>query len=518
MRLTSIVGLAASLLAAPLAGCGEHHTAAAPTETPGVPGVNASLTFAVKGPLKLEPGANATLAVVTTPPDRYALQFRLVGESLDASLDTSKAVADEDGVAFLSLRAPNQATTFAVRATIEGGPSADLVVSVSGQGYATLDIVPDYPGSRPVESWVASAVMGTTCAALGAKLPDDPEGALTVSAPFGAAVLLPDAPVGPSLAVAVRTSRYAWGCTDVSGLMAGSVTKVVVHVADKPVDSSASDLDVSLELVPEPTSWDALLAESRAAMLARFQRKGTEAETLLDAIVNVAPDADAALAAAESHGWLTTLESLLAEPGKSPSTVVAQLAESTLPALPPIVGRAKGIDAHHALFRLDGIGPLAANASGGPTEYLMKLSVDSKDQVHLGGALYLLPSRFVGASLDLAAASATPPSNDVPDHLAARLGCDTLALDGLPNCDAACLAKLCRHGLASIWADALDASATLGLPAQVMLNATGSASYDTEARLVGFSGQWLGQAQCGSLAAKLSGAAVAVPVESPDAN
>lgn len=512
------MGLAASLLAIPASGCGEPPFTEPTREKPTVPGVDASVAFAVKGPLKLAPGETALLAVVTTPPGRYALQFRLVGESLDGSLDTAKAVADEAGVVMLSLRAPNQPTTFAVRATLEDGPSADLVVSVSGQGYATLDVVPDYTGTRPVESWVASAVAGATCDALAKTLPDDPQGALGVTAPKGAALLVPDAPIGPALAVVVRASRYAWGCTDVSGLMAGSVTKVAVKVTDRAIDTSASELDVALELAPDPASWDALLATHRAAMVARFAAEGTEATTLLHAMVKAAPSPNAALAAATSHGWLAALEARLATTNASPAVTLADLTALEPPSLPPIAGHAKSLDPTHALFTLDSVGPLAAENSGGPTEYLLKLTVAPNDHVHLGGALFLLPSRYVGASLEAAAPGLHPPATSVADVLAARVACDTLDLAGLPDCDGPCIADLCRSGLASLWKSALDVSAELGLPAQLTLTATGPASYDADARLLGFAGSWLGQATCGASTVKLGGEAIAKPVENPDAD
>lgn len=516
MRLTYLLGLAATLVLLPIAGCGEHGALSSDERGTSVSGVDASVAFAFDGPLKLEPGETALLAVVTSPPDRYGLEFRLVGESLDASLDTSKTVADEMGVALLSLRAPHQATTFAVRATIEGGPSADLVVSVSGQGYATLEVVPDYQGERPVDSWTASAVTGSTCAELAKTLPDDPEGALVVEADQGAALMIPDAPVGPALAVAVRTSRYAWGCTDVAGVMAGSLTKVVVHVANKSIDASESSLDVSLEFAPEPSSWDGLLTVHRSAMFARFESNGTAGATLLDAMLAAAPEL--ALEPADTPGWLDALDAHFAGEVGGPIALLESLGATSSASLPPISGRAEGIDDGHALFLLESIGKLSASDSGAPTEFLMKLSVDPNDRVHLGGALSMLPSRYLGATLAAAANAESPMTPTVVDYLADKLGCSGLPLEPLPTCDAACIATLCRQGLESIWSESLDVSAALGLPAEVLLTATGDAQFDSDARLLGFSGAWLGQAKSGASSVKLGGQAMAVPAGAPEAD
>ncbi len=454
----------------------------------------------------------------TSPPDSYAIGFRLVGESLDASLDRSTTISEKaTGVATVSLRAPNQAATFAVRATIENGPSADLVVSVSEQGYATLDVRPVYKGTRPVDKWIASAAAGTTCDALAATLPKDPDGALGAQAAPMHPLLIADAPVGPALAVVVRAGHYAWGCSDVTGLGAGATSKVEIHVNDKPLDASQSVLDLGLEFSPEVGAWQGIVAESAPLMAAPFtSAQGGQPKALLDAMAQVAADAGAFKTAANAGGWLSKLQDHWTA-GKIDLVgwLNQELAQGGAPGA-QLSGRVKSIgDAKHALFTLQSVGPLAAADAGVPSDYLLALGIDPDDTVHLAGTLYLLPSRYLGAAVTNAALAAAPDKKTLPEVLAAMVGCDALGLPGWANCSGECVAKTCRAAVEWQWQHALDASADHGLTGTLAANASGAASFDDAAALTGFTGSWLGQLSSGKLSAKLSGVATAKLADNP---
>lgn len=513
MRLSYVLGLAASLSACLFFGCGDNAHEPLPTDHTADPGVAASVSFVHDGPLTLSPGESATLTIETTPPARYPVKFRLVGKSLDASLDTAKAETDDAGRATLELRAPHEATTFAVRASIEGGPSADLVVSVSGQGFATLEVLPSYQGTREVETWTALAAAGTTCGALAATLPSDPDGALTTSAAMGATLLLEDVPVGPSLAVVVRAGRFAWGCADVPSLMAGTFGKVEVPVTNRPLVTSDSDLDVTLEVMPEAAAWKAILVNTQAAMLGRFTSQGSEAATLLAAMAAALPGPEVVPGAS----WLGALETRLAVPGASPKLALEALAASVADGAPTLHGAVSGLDDTHGLFTLRSLGALEADAYGAPTEYLMTLEVDAQDQVHVGGTLFVMPSRYVGANLETAAAldAATP---SMVEWLSAKVGCATLPIAPMSGCDAACIETACETGLSALWAEALDASASDALHGELPLMMTGAAAFDEDAHLTGFEGSWLGMLSVGASKAKVSGSAIAVQATDAPAN
>ena len=191
--------------------------------TTAAPGTNASLAFASPGTLKLAPGETTAVEVQATPPDHYELSFYLVGAALDASLSPASMMADGDGHASVTMRAPNSATSYVLRATITDGPSADLQVAVSDKGFGSLRIEPSYAGTRTTDQWIAKVVSGTSCAALSAALPEDPAGALTATAAPGEPLIVDVAPVGPNLAVVVRGGHYMWGCADEPNLVAGEV-------------------------------------------------------------------------------------------------------------------------------------------------------------------------------------------------------------------------------------------------------------------------------------------------------
>jgi len=513
MRFAYALGLAASLMATLVVGCDERSREPRPTEKPPTPVVSASITWFQDGPLTLAPGESASLMVETTPPNEYPIQFRLVGDSLDASLDTAKTITGADGRATLELRAPKQATTFAVRATIEGGPSRDLVVSVSGQGFVTLEVIPSYLGNRAIESWTALAVTGTTCAALAPKAPADPDGALSATAAVGATLLVSEVPVGPALAVVVRSEKHVWGCADAAGLGPGSIGKVEVPVTNRPLDTTDSSVDVTLEIVPEKLGWLATLDATRAAMLASFTVNGTEAETLRAAMFAAAANAKEL----DESAWLAALAARLGDPGARPTAALAALATTLPDEAPTLRGRTSGLDASHAVFTLATFGTLDVSSAGGPTEHLISLTVDPNDQVHLGGALFLMPSRYLGARLE-AAVAVDPGTPTLPAWLAKKLGCTTLEVPVTEACNSSCVRSACEQGIANLWEHALDTSVTLGLHAEVALTVTGAATMDDEMRLSGFDGSWLGVMKSGDVVTKMSGSAVGVPANDAPAN
>lgn len=474
--------------------------------------MSASIAFTSEGPVKLEPGQLLSLTVVTTPPADYEVNFRLIGESLDASLSLARGVADAKGAVNFALRAPTQATTFAVRASIKDGPSADLLILVSEQGFSTLHVIPNYEGGRAVDSWVAHAAPGVTCASLADTLPDDPEGALGVVGTAEKPLFLTDAPVGPYFAVVVRAGRFAWGCSDLTDLTPGTIREVEVHVINKPLDTTVNTLGLVLELTPEPSGWAKLLDEPRAAMTQTFTSLGSEPQTLLAAMLSNAP---ALKSFAENHGWLAALEARYALAPTSPAEWLAAWQAMTVEEPPQIRGNLHSLDDAHALFSLEAIGALGSGSTGAPTDYLMTLGVAPNDVLQLGGELFLLPSRYVGAVLEQAVLPGSSDGGAVPQHLATLVGCSELGFTVAPDCNADCVAALCATGLKNLWNEALDVSASANKAASLPLKASGKASFDDDAALTGFNGSWLGQVQCGVDTIKVSGdakAIVAVPV------
>ena len=150
-------------------------------------------------------------------------------------------VTDEEGRASITLRAPNQPTTFMLRAFIDAGPTAELPVSVSGDGFASISVVPQYKGKRLITGWTAMVIARKPCDEVAPTLPADADGALFATGAKDDQLLVHDAPVGPILSVTVRAGHYAWGCTTTSGLIANETKTVKVNVIDKPLDLKATD-------------------------------------------------------------------------------------------------------------------------------------------------------------------------------------------------------------------------------------------------------------------------------------
>ncbi|MEO7327128.1 MAG: hypothetical protein ABI193_01030, partial [Minicystis sp.] len=214
-----------------------------------------ALYFQQEGTLTLQPGEVRKVVVIGSGEGPLQVAFSLLGNVGDAFVEASVVAADKKGVAWAVLHAPNQATTFTLRAAVVGegghlGTGAELSVAVSGEGFGTVRVLPRYTGKRAVKTWTASVVARTTCADLSAVLPGEPEGSLVAKADPGDAPLVDNAPVGPNLAVTIRAGHYAWGCADVSTLAPGSTLDVKVTVFDKPIVLAATNLDLKLSFAP----------------------------------------------------------------------------------------------------------------------------------------------------------------------------------------------------------------------------------------------------------------------------
>jgi hypothetical protein len=514
----SVGALSVGALSVGVWGCAANELAPM-AEDVGVPGDGASIYFEHEGTLTLAPAEAAQVTVIGKPARRYAIAFLLVGDAGDASLDLTQVVADDNGRATVTLRAPTSATYFAVRATIKDGASAQLNVAVSDQGFGDLLIEPDYSGKRDTREWVASVSAGTTCAALVPTFPQDPEGPAPVSAPPGEPLLIEDVPVGPTLAVFVRGGHYMWGCTDVTDLLPGAASDVSVKVVDKPLDLSQAELDVLLGVEPDPNEWPALVSSEQQALLAAFTGGLPEAEMLLAAMQQTyAGDPQEFDSASAGNGWLVALQAHLSAGSVDLSGTIGALMGDGLAAEPPEIRAhltsVEGDD-DHALLELLSIGSATPEVMHVPAEYVMSFTADTQDIVRVSGTLFWMPSRYFGHVATEAALAAHPGAVEMADALAAVAQCSTLALEGLAACDATCIAALCRDALGARWQLALASSAERLAWGELPMESGGEALFDDEARAVGFNGSWIGRLQVADKSAKVTGAATAETPTTP---
>jgi hypothetical protein len=494
--------------------CSVDGRAPPPQPVPGVAGPDATLEFDNKSTLELAPGEERAVSVIGSPPARYEVSFTLIGEAAGAWLDRTTVVADPSGRAFVTLHAPNLASTFRLRATIKDGPSAELGVSVSDKGFGTIRILPEYGGTREALEWTGSVKAGTTCAEIAATLPEGPEGALVATAPADdpEGVEIKSAPVGPNLAVAIRAGRAMWGCADVADLAAGDVREVVVAVKDGPLDLGATDLDLSLTFEPDGTVG-ALFAGVTERMLDAFLPEGGEAGALLDAMQLAAPmdQADTFAEHRMMMGWDMQTETHLAGLPMGLREVCEGWAAAALPAGPfQITARLSGISdvPGKAWLEMEKIGPVVAEDAGVPkAAHQMSWTADPGDLLRLTGTVYWVPSRFLGAAAWLGAQAEMQGVGSIGEALAGAALCEDLgaALGGYAECDAECMAGLCAAGLSARWEAALDALPEPDWTGTVAISASGPGAVNQDAVAVGWTGEWLGKLKDGGNEATVQG-------------
>lgn len=525
MRFAWLSVLAAAVVAfAP--GCGDSAPESTVAPVHGIAGPNATLAFEVDGTLALAPGETPTLRVKTSPPASYEIAFALLGDALDATLDRTVTVAGADGIATVKLRAPSAATTFRLRATIKDGPSADVGVSVSDKGFGTLRIIPKYSGNRAVEQWVGSVVAHTSCAELAPILPGEADGALMDSAKADATPIeIAKAPVGPSLAIAVRAGHYIVGCVDEADLVAGSQLDVTVPAVDVPMKLDATSLDLTLAFEPEPDPWNQLLSGATSLLLDAYMPTTTpEATTLLDAMAAALAAGDQATFGAEriQLGWDAAVTQYLDSRNVSMRALAAGWATAGVTPSPSgLLGHLSAVDDVQglALLSVSSFAGVDAAALGIPATHLVAWNADPGDTVHLAGTVFWMPSRFVGAAV-LTGAKATvpdlPPGATVVDAIERSVACaDLAAVLGSSLCDVTCIAALCQQAIAARWTLGLEASATATQVGQIGVSAAGAALVDDEAVPISFEGSWIGTVTDGLVEAPVSGDASGVETPAP---
>jgi hypothetical protein len=492
---------------------------------PEPPGLMTSLAFEKTGGLVLGLKEEVELSIIVDPPEHQEVNFVLLGEPLDATLDHAAVVTDDVGRATVTLRGPNQSTSFRVRSWIMRGPADELSVAAVGDGFAPVEITPIYKGIRTITGWQASIVARATCADISPLLPSNLPPAISSESLANEPLIVKDAPVGPSLAVTVRAGEFAWGCSDAHDLVVGETMKVKVNVIDKPIDVAKTHLDVTFDLKPDPKAFGPLVETTAAMMFDAFVPKHVEPGTmLLDAITTRLPESilTAFADARVSGGWDTVTTNHLhnqATPlrdslvawfsegfANEPSEIVA-----TLKALPSVPGSATLTPVR--------FGSIPASDAGMPGTHLMSLALDAGDVMHMGGTLYWLPSRYLGAVMERRALQSLPEGTTIADVLAELAACDALGqtLGGFDTCDATCLAGLCQEALAHHWQDMLDVTAYSGNVGHVDFAAAVGTAVDDKAIPTSFHGTWLGNISDGTLVAKISKAELnaQLPVISP---
>lgn len=532
MPLAVAAALLVSACALELETTGIGTTGGGETPLPPPPPPDARLEFEEEGTIALTPGETRIITVIATPPNSYEITFALFGAPLNASLDKAKVQADPDGRASVTLKAPNGAAAFQLRASMKDGVVAELPIAVSDKGFGSLRVVPVYAGKREVTTWVASAFTGTNCEAIAALLPEDFKAPQNATAPVGKEPLLESVPVGPNVAIVLRAGYYIWGCTDEPNLKAGQELSLKVPVVDRPIDLSATDLDLDLSLTADGLPYASMMKEAATALVGGLLPSSIDgaSSALLDAMIaKSSPDmTDALVKERSAQDWDATTGDHLAGLATPPQEQILQWIEDKLKAEgdPPaassgITGRLVAAESapSKALFQVKSFGGVDARSAGIPASHLMSLTADASDTVVLNGTLYWMPSRYVGGVALQAATEEMPGFMSMTEALDALFGCPALAasLGGVGRCDASCLEVLCHAALEDLWEQGLEASAEAGVVGQIEIMASARAKVDDHAAPMSLEdGKLLGTLSDGSITASFAGTVVGAPASVDD--
>jgi hypothetical protein len=461
-----------------------------------------SITFRSGREITLLAGETAQIRVDVLPPGQHEVRFALLGQAGDAFLSESIVPTDPAGMAETTLTVLAAASSFAVRAAA-GRVDEMLRVVTLPSSEGNLLVTPDYPGSRRIARWVASVHVDQTCAGLeGVPFPD---GSTALATSSEVPVRLEHIKAGSPLAVVIRAEQFVGGCRSISSLSANTDTLIYIDVLDRPMQTANLILQMSLSV---GTTAELNPALEYLAFRAASALTGTATDdlaALLDAMSDLADDAQAFEEARNSRGWRAELINNLAPglPGTGLRTMVQSWMHTGLARL----NRAGAIAGTLTVLGPDGAASLALRsviglspeAAGFEPESSASADAGSEDFLRVGATLAWRPSPFLAEAAKLVALSEDSDRSSVADAMATRFGCPDVAAiitgvgeeagQAFPGCDAACILTLCEGAMVRLWSR-VEASDLPVVPWQI--SAASQAQVDGNARPVFFEGDWVG--------------------------
>jgi hypothetical protein len=453
--------------------------------------------------LHLKPSAVADIVAHSRPAAAHGVRFALLGAPLDAVLSLTESSTDAvTGDAHVRLVAPSTPTTFRVQATATGAMPAFIDLAVPKTGMALLGVQPSYAGERVVPSpvYVASAWEGTTCADLPGSPPDEDGPLVASDAKFPVPLQVP---TDTKLAVTLRASRFAWGCTTVNAATEGAQNEVEVVMTNVPMKLDESVVDFTLGL-DTTEDFDAGLAEPEQAMFAAMLGGADDdVAALLDAMGSASSDfADVR----ESLGWDDVVREAL---GASAATAVrAPLARWIASALDQehvasgLTGSLRGMPDGSPSVTLSSVFGVAPSRAGFTPSDTASWEASADDRVVIGMSMSVLPATFLLGAARGPALDEVSGAKSISAALAAVVSCADVAAalvahgesknDSTKGCAADCTEQLCVNGVRAL-VDA--ATASDDGPTTLDIALTGSARVGEDAQLTGFGGgdcTWLG--------------------------
>lgn len=445
-------------------------------------------------------------------PQDELVSLSLQGNYGDAAL-TASSVPLVNGEGSVTLETSSMAGGFTLVAR-EGGtasaPAATLVVSVGRSGSATLQVVPNYNGTRDATTRLACPITGKTCADLASSPPGDGVQWFPASAP---SPIVLSVPAGEVVAVYVRLGHYSYGCADVQALVAQTIRDVNVDVHDLPMALGLTNLGATFTVTANAATtsgWQTITQPIAARIETAFFPTGTDAgaepesKALLDAMRALVPATSQMQfdQLRTQGGWdSSTANWLAARPKSIHDRAAAWLDATTL--LPPasIVGHiGPEKNGTSAPFTIASFGTLAATDAGLTAQPPpLTMTADADDTLHISGAFGLLPGAYLVKAVDAtASAEGDAGTSDVPTTLGAGIDCTGLA-DTLVGasvsygaCAAGCTAMLCESALQASWSSAVAAGLAGDSAVQVSITSSAPAVVGDTAQPVSVTGPWRG--------------------------
>jgi hypothetical protein len=439
------------------------------------------------------------LSVIVSPGGARTVRFALV-DARDAALDRSLVVTDTSGRANVWLTAPSSVGSFGVRAHV-GSATAEVQLSVSARDRATVEVVPLYEGRRAVSEWVGSVHVGRRCSDFEGIPPES-----VTFARFGPdqTARLAGVPLGPELAVTVRTGQFARGCTEVAAGASSEKLRVEVPITDLPLALEDTRLEIALGLTPQDPAFSTAIRRGVEAATEAFRDgQANDVAALLDAMEAALPgptqtefraarDANASLdqpAGASGANHLTDTLARWLETGRV-ALLSTRAFEGTLSPGSARPDRQPNLE----IARIGQIEAGELNVAVTMTSWL----ADASDTLSFAGQVSWNHARLI-SELARGPATAETGATDIPgamavvarcDQLGASLAAGTAGATLAMACSPTCLAAACKTALGTMWERAKTAS--IG-EATLNVAAAGIATVGEQAQATGIEGSWVGK-------------------------
>ncbi|MFO0618716.1 MAG: hypothetical protein U0414_39350 [Polyangiaceae bacterium] len=433
-------------------------------------------------------------------------------------------IADENGGATVTLKAPSKPAAFHIVAKVGDNASADLAIAVSELGFAKVRVQPKYGGIRSVDEWSASVSVGVDCAAALKAYPGDLDGSLKAKSSKDGEPVVASVPVGPDLAIVARSGAVIWGCVEGKLTQPNVEFEMPLEVTDVPLALGTAKLDLELAFTPSTGEFKSLVQQGGAHLAAAAFPSASEASTILDTMRDLL--ASDAVADFDEHRVTTqldaTIETLLV--GHSARDAIAGWTELALGATSAgmkdlaITGQLVG-SAENPLaptFSIDALGPVPGALAGTAPSVELSWKSEPSDTIVAGGTIYFSPTRFAGALVAAESVLSDPTATTGAEALANVVDCAAIgqaaSFSAAASCDEACATTLCKAAIDALWAHGLAADDGLGA---LDVAISGTAKVDAAAVPIALAGSWVGSMSTPGAVCALGGDASATAPPPP---